>query len=278
MSNLFIPNTSSSKIFIDGVMTKEWQDFFSGIYSRVGGLSTPIGVEDIVLMMITGIVSPSRVDNIELRVIEVEERLRLVSSTNSQVIKFENTVQEKIDNLMEVLLLGDEIKSFDEKLLLTSESDRVFDSFYGEIYAYEVNSTITISASGIDNRVKVTSFDINGEYNLTSPDHINDHIEIIHPGVYRVGFHANINSVDVTAATFGIMIYKNNGVTPLTNLHVHVDLNGGGSELESISVGPRPIWFDSGDTVEVWCWNYTGTEDILFDDISLYVEKIRSRT
>jgi len=144
---------------------------------------------------------------------------------------------------------------------------------FAEIYAYEASDTIAIAASGIANKVQVTTFNANGVSNNATPDHTTDDITIVKAGIYRVSLTANVDSADATPATFGIAVYKNNGATILSNMHVHVDFAGGGGELDSVSATGLGD-FAASDTIEVWVWNYTGTEDIIFDDINLNLTQI----
>lgn len=50
---------------------------------------------------------------------------------------------------------------------------------YGEIYAADVADEITITIAGKANKVKITSFAVNGVFNNCTPDQANNNITII---------------------------------------------------------------------------------------------------
>jgi len=147
---------------------------------------------------------------------------------------------------------------------------------YGEIYGYDTDSTITIGSAGIANKVQVTSFAVNGESNgEDTPDHTNDHITVSADGKYHVVVSIAAESVAGAAAEFGFGVWVNNGATQKQNVHAHRDFAGGGSDVGS--VGMSGICdFSANDTVEVWLYNETNTQNIVVDDITLSMVKIGS--
>lgn len=139
-----------------------------------------------------------------------------------------------------------------------------------EIYAYDVADTIAIAASGKANKVQVTSFDTNGlsKTGLT-PDHTNDHITI---GVACYCLCTVSLVLETTGAgaaiQVGASVYKNNGATELQNVHAHRRLTGGGTDAGSLSLS-GVIDCAAADTIELWIWNETNTDDIVVDDVTL---------
>lgn len=144
---------------------------------------------------------------------------------------------------------------------------------YGGIYAYDESDEITIASSGIANKVQVTTFNVNGGANLTTPDHTQAHIVVEKSGVYAVSLVASIESVAGGAGRFGFGIFKNNGATQFQNLHAHSQLGGGGAEYRSIAITGHAS-FTAGDTVEFWVYNDTTTANIIFDDVNLNIHML----
>lgn len=145
---------------------------------------------------------------------------------------------------------------------------------YGEIYGYNVSSTITISGTGIANKVQITAFAANGESNLTTPDHDNDHITIQKTGKYMVTVSITIESAGAgLASDIGISIFKNNGATEFQNLHCHRRLVGGGVDAGSCSISGIAS-LAANDTIEMWIWNDTNTDDVVVDDVTLSLVQI----
>jgi hypothetical protein len=139
---------------------------------------------------------------------------------------------------------------------------------YAEIYAYNSNTTITISGTGIANKVQVTAFDTNGVSNLMTPDHTNDHITVSEAGVYLCNISISAESAGGAAYEVGFAVYKNNGATQFPNLHVHRNLSGAGGDTGSMSMTGL-ITLAANDTVEVWVYNETNTSNVIVDDITM---------
>jgi len=144
---------------------------------------------------------------------------------------------------------------------------------FGEIYASDVANTITIALSGQVNKVQVTSFAVNGVSNNATPDHTNDHITITKAGMYLATVSISASSAGGTAYVAGFAIYKNNGATEFANCHAHRNLSGGGGDAGSISISGM-IDLAAADTIEVWCWNETNTNNIVIGDITLSLLQI----
>lgn len=145
---------------------------------------------------------------------------------------------------------------------------------FGEIYCYDTATTITITSSGIANKVQITAFAVNGHSNNATPDHTNDHITITKAGKYLVTISGSIESPGGgAAALYGFGGWINNGATQLQNIHTHRRLAGGGSDRGSISMSGI-CNFAVNDTVEVWTYNNTNTSDIIIDDMTLSIVQI----
>lgn len=144
---------------------------------------------------------------------------------------------------------------------------------YAEISAYDANDTITIAASGIANKVQITSFDTNGpSSDGMTPDHTNDHITILVPGDYAVKVCLSAESVAGSGAEFGFGMWVNNGGTQKTNIHAHRNLTGGGGDTGSVAMCGL-VTFAKNDTAEIWVWNEDNTQNIIIDDINLTIAK-----
>ena len=72
-------------------------------------------------------------------------------------------------------------------------------------------------------------------------------------------------------AAFGV--FKNNGATLFQNCHVHRNLSGGGGDTGSLNMTCM-IRIEESDTIEVWVWNETNTNDIIVDDITFNIIQI----
>jgi hypothetical protein len=144
---------------------------------------------------------------------------------------------------------------------------------YGEISVTDNSNATTITLA--NTFYQVTVFDTNGPSNDTTPDHTNDHIEIDHDGIYLVTMSASILTEGAgTGDDYEGVIHKNNGATELENLHFHRALSGGGGDLGSVSISGI-VSLSDGDTVELWIQNTTGTDNLIFEDITLSVVEIK---
>lgn len=145
---------------------------------------------------------------------------------------------------------------------------------FGEISAHDLEATIAISGTGVGNKVQITTFDTNGPSNGMTPDHTNDHITVDTAGHYLLTVSIALESTGAgSAALVGIAAYKNNGVTSFDNCHAHRRLSGGGTDEGSASISGI-VDLDVNDTVEVWFWNETNTNDLVVDDITLSLVQI----
>ncbi|MHC4269150.1 MAG: autotransporter outer membrane beta-barrel domain-containing protein [Planctomycetota bacterium] len=139
---------------------------------------------------------------------------------------------------------------------------------FAEIYASDVADTITISSSGQANKVQVTSFAVDGVSNNMTPDHTNDHITVTKAGMYLATISISVTSTGGSAYQIAFSLYKNNGATEFVNVHTHRNLSGGGGDTGSMSLSGI-VDLAVNDTIEVWTWNETNTNDIIIDDITL---------
>ena len=144
---------------------------------------------------------------------------------------------------------------------------------FGEIYATDVANMITIASSGYGGRAQITSFAVNGVSNNATPDHTNDHITITKAGVYLCTCSISTTSTGGTAYVVKFAVFKNNGATPFNNVHAHRSLSGGGGDTGSISLSGM-IDLAAADTIELWCWNATNTNNIIIEDVILSLLQI----
>lgn len=158
------------------------------------------------------------------------------------------------------------------------EDDLVFNTnaglCFGEIYGADTSTTLTITGTGKANKVQITSFAVDGQSNNMTPDHTNDHITVDVAGKYlcTVSIHM-LSTGGGGADNYGYSVYKNNGATEFANLHGQRDLTGGGGDEGSISLSGI-LDLAATDTVEVWIWNNTNTDDVIVDDINLSLVQI----
>jgi hypothetical protein len=144
---------------------------------------------------------------------------------------------------------------------------------HAEIYGYDQNQTITITSSGIANKVQITAFATNGRSNNMTPDHTNDHIETDIDGVYMCTISLTAESVGGTPYEIGFGVWTNNGSGQWQNVHAHRKLSGAGGDTGSISLSGLLSLVD-GDTVEVWCYNETNTANVIIDDITMTLVQV----
>ena len=139
---------------------------------------------------------------------------------------------------------------------------------HGDIFGYEVGATITITGTGVANKVQVTSFAENGESNLMTPDHTNDHITVVKTGIYLVTASVSISSLGGTAYEMDFSCWKNDGGTEIRNVHAHRKMSGGGGDTASKSLSGTTA-LAAGDTLEIWCYNRTNTNDVVIESLTM---------
>ena len=173
----------------------------------------------------------------------------------------------------------------DNFALLVDSGDSAFDGdlyfrhnnsglLFGEIYAQDANDTITISSAGKANKVQIDTFDTNGASNGMTPDHTNDHITASKSdGMYMCTVSMSISSTGGSAYQIGTSVWKNNGATEFANLHSHRNMGGGSGDAGSVSMsGIIDVAFN--ETIEVWIWNETNTNNIIIEDVTLTLIQI----
>jgi hypothetical protein len=144
---------------------------------------------------------------------------------------------------------------------------------FAEIYAHDAADTLAIAASGVANKVQITTFDTNGESNNMTPDHTNDHITVDKPGMYLCTVSLSALSAAGAGYELGVSLWKNNGDTQFDNVHAHRDLAGGGGDTGSITLSGI-VDLAASDTMEIWVWNETNTTDVVIEDITLSLVQI----
>ena len=142
---------------------------------------------------------------------------------------------------------------------------------YGEIYAIEVATQISIAASGT--HYQVTSWTANGRSNLTTPEFGEGHVKIDKAGVYLVTVSISCKSISAGAIIVHADVRKNNGASVYDNIHAHRYMSGGGLDRGSISLSGI-LNATVNDTVELWVANNTNTNNITVEDANLSVVHI----
>lgn len=132
-----------------------------------------------------------------------------------------------------------------------------------------VGNAVETAIAVAGTKVQFTLFDTDDAESNADADHTNDHIVIQKAGTYMITVSIHAESVAGGGATFAFDIYKNNGATPIANLHAHRTFAGGGG-ADAASVGLSGlVSLAVNDTVELWITNDTGTENILIEDVTL---------
>lgn len=139
---------------------------------------------------------------------------------------------------------------------------------YGMICGNDLTATITITNTGIANKVQILVFDTDGVSNLVTPDHTNDHITIVKTGIYYVSVNIHTESVGGVPYAIGFGVYKNNGANAITCLSSHRHYSGGGSDCNSTTISGLAS-LTAANTLELWCWNETNTANIVVEDVTL---------
>ena len=244
MGKLNLPLIPQSVMFVDKVMTIEWQNFFNDLLVRVGGTDAT---------------------NLD----DLENEVESIHAQNTDIGL--GPQAEDLDmNVHRIVAMVDPINEQEGATKNYADTHIAF----GEIYASDVSDELTVTTAGQDNRIQITSFDTNGLSNRTAPDHTNDHIEIVEAGKYLCTVSMAISSAGAGGADdVGFSVYKNDGETELLNCHGHRKLAGGGTDRGSCSISGI-IDLDVDDTIEVWVWNEDSTDNIIIDDITLSLVKV----
>ncbi len=142
---------------------------------------------------------------------------------------------------------------------------------HGCIHGYSLGSVISITGTGQANKVQITSFAANGVSSPSiTPDHTQDHILIGLAGRYKVDVVITAKSTGAQGFKATFSGYKNNGATQITNLLASRDFAGGGGDSGVIAL-TGIVELSLNDTLELWVWNETNTENVTIDDISMNI-------
>ena len=117
---------------------------------------------------------------------------------------------------------------------------------FGQIYEEDGTSTLALAAQ--DTYYQITAFSANGESNLTTPDHTNDHITVSKAGKYLVSASIAIESAQANEYDFHVQ--KNNGATDFQCISIHLDTNVASKTTQASATGILDL--DANDTVELW--------------------------
>ena len=144
---------------------------------------------------------------------------------------------------------------------------------YGELSVTDNLSETVILATGEANKVQFLFFDTVGEANRTTPDATENHILVSITGKYLVTISLAAESVAGAAVNMAFNAYKDNGTIKLPHIHAHRDFDGGGGDVGSISLSGISD-FTAGDTLELWLWNESNTQNIIVEDVTMSLLQI----
>ncbi len=134
---------------------------------------------------------------------------------------------------------------------VTVKGDLIGNLIQGEISS---NTPGNIAVNEQDVWIQISSFNVNGVSNGTTPDHTNDHITILETGKYLV--LSPISASSQQANDYEYMVKTNNGTTDYDNLKIGRSLPVAGAK------GAQPILgvgsFTANDTVEIWVQRLDG--------------------
>ena len=143
---------------------------------------------------------------------------------------------------------------------------------FGEIYV--VNNAVETAIAVATTLVQYTLFGVDGQSNNCTPDHTNDHITIDKAGRYEIILSCTVESAGGGGAdTVNLQVQINNGATPLTNLHAHRKLAGGGGDIGSMSISGFAD-LAATDTVELWVANEDSTDNLILSDVDMTVKQL----
>ena len=113
----------------------------------------------------------------------------------------------------------------------------------------------------------------NGESQLSTPDHTNDHIEVDVSGTYMVMVSISAANSAGVGHKIVVDVYKNNGATAFANLHAHRTL-AAGTDTGSMSLSGL-IAVDLGDTLELWADTDSAIDrTVIFEDVTFSIRQI----
>jgi hypothetical protein len=136
------------------------------------------------------------------------------------------------------------------------------------------NNVTATTITTANTYVQFTGFDTDDAANNLTPDYTNAHITVDTAGFYEISAAISASSLGGTAYTINVQIMINNGASTFNNLHSHRRLSGGGTDSGFLAIGPSAVSLSASDTVELWVENQTNTNDVLFENVALYVKKV----
>ena len=139
---------------------------------------------------------------------------------------------------------------------------------FGEIYVADNATGDSIATA---TTTQFLRFANNGESNLTTPDHAQDHIIIQKTGRYLVNVSFAFSGDASVDWTFHV--HTNNGTVEFDNLHTNRKLGAGG-DIGSASISGI-AQFNAGDTVELWSEHGAGVnKSLTIQDCTLSIIQI----
>ena len=140
---------------------------------------------------------------------------------------------------------------------------------FAEIYARDNTTTTSTSTT----KAQVLIFDTDGESNLMTPSHAQDHITVIKAGKYKIDTSISIKNSSGAAHVINVEMYKNNGTVVFNNIHAGRTL-GTGTDVGNLTMSGI-VDLAINDTIEIWITSDSGAartvtvEDIDFCAIQI---------
>ena len=137
---------------------------------------------------------------------------------------------------------------------------------YGEIAVDDAEDGQTLASSGV--WYKLTQFDTNGVALQTTPDHVNDRITVLVPGVYSVTFALSFNgSANVT---YHIAIYIGGAINTVLKIQRRI---GAGNDVGAVTIAGL-VAIGAGQTVEAYISADGDSKDFIMGHGSLAVHSV----
>ncbi len=142
---------------------------------------------------------------------------------------------------------------------------------YGEIYVKDNTETTALQVATL---TQITIFDSNGFSHHMEPDHTNDHILIKQSGIYEAGFSIHLTNAEAQAQIIDVSLFANNGTEEFLNVHSHRLIEGGQSDIGSMS-DEGIVLLAAGETIELWATSdSSSSKNVTFEDVTLNLIKL----
>ena len=179
-----------------------------------------------------------------------------------------DNARENIDPHIKTKVLNSDESNFSGDMIFTKTGSGLS---YGEMYTVNNVVTMSLNSARID---QVVVFSDNGNSNLTTPDHAQDHITVEKTGVYMVNVSISVHNEASQAILIWFDIKTNGGTVLYSNMRKRRALAAGHGFEGSMSLQGLCL-FNAGDTVELWASCTTAAERVIqIDDVTLSIFQI----